>query len=118
MKRGEVTMMVLADFSKAFDTVPFGELITKMNNLGLSKNFLILMLDYVSNRRQFVQIDDNQSEVIDVKFGILQGTAGVENKTFQDNASKLFNSLPIHIRNCKNFNTSSKLAKEFLIKQM
>ena len=74
MKRGEVTMMDLAVFSKAFDTVRFGKLITKMNNLGLSKNFLILMLDYVSNRRQFVQIDNNQSEVIDVKFGAPQGS--------------------------------------------
>ena len=42
----------------------------------------------------------------------------LENKTFQDSASKLFNSLPIHITNCKDFNTFSKLAKEFLIKQM
>ena len=74
MKRGEVTMMVLADFSKAFDTVRFGKLITKMNKLGLSKTFLILMLNYVSNRRQFVQIDDNQSEVVDVKFGVPQGS--------------------------------------------
>ncbi len=40
-----------------------------------------------------------------------------ENKTFQDNASKLFNSLPIDIRNCKVFNTFSKLVKEFLIEQ-
>ena len=73
MKRGEV-MMVLANFSKAFDTVWFGKLITKMNNLGLSKNFLILMLDYVSNTRQFAQIDDDQPELIDVKFGIPQGS--------------------------------------------
>ncbi len=31
--------------------------------------------------------------------------------------TKLFNSLPIHIRNCKVFNTFSKLVKEFLIEQ-
>lgn len=74
MKRGEVTMMVLADFSKSFDTVRFGKLIMKVNKLGLSKNFLILMLNYVSDTRQFVQIDDNQSEVIDVKFGVPQGS--------------------------------------------
>ena len=74
MKRGEVTLMVLADFSKAFDTVRFGKLITKMSNLGLSKISLFLMLDYVSNRRQFVQIANNQSEVIDLKFGVPQGS--------------------------------------------
>ena len=36
MKHGEVTLMVLADFSKAFDTVRFGKLIAKMHKLGLS----------------------------------------------------------------------------------
>ena len=66
-------MMVLADFSKAFDTVRFGKRITKMYQLGFSKNFLI-MLNYVSDRKQFVQIDDNQSDVIGVKFGVLQGS--------------------------------------------
>ena len=40
-----------------------------------------------------------------------------KNKTFQDNASKLFNSLPIHIRNCKDFNIFTKLTKDFLIEQ-
>ena len=36
----------------------------------------------------------------------------LENRTFQDNASKLFNFF------CKDFNTFSKLAKEFLVEQM
>ena len=31
--------------------------------------------------------------------------------------TKLFNSLPIHSRNCKVFNTFSKLVKEFSIEQ-
>ena len=35
MKRGEVTMMVPADFSKAFDTVCFRKLITKMTIAGI-----------------------------------------------------------------------------------
>jgi hypothetical protein len=74
MKRGEETIMVLADFSKAFDTVRFGKPITKMYQLGLSKNFLTLMLNYVSDRKKFVQIDDNHSNVIDVKFSVPQGS--------------------------------------------
>ena len=40
MGRGEVAMMVLAVFSKAFDTVKFSNLITKMSKLGLSKQCL------------------------------------------------------------------------------
>ena len=38
----------------------------------------------------------------------------LENNTFQDNASKLFNNLPISIRNCNNFSIFSKLVKQYL----
>ena len=37
MKKGEVTLMVLADFSKAFDTVNEKILIAKLSMLGFSK---------------------------------------------------------------------------------
>ena len=40
MGRGEVTMMILADFSKAFDTVKFSTLIAKMSKLGFSTRIL------------------------------------------------------------------------------
>lgn len=40
MKRKEVTLMVLADFSKAFDTVCFKTAITKLHHLGFSKYVL------------------------------------------------------------------------------
>ena len=36
MKKGEVTRMVLADFSKAFDTVNYKVLITKLSTFGFS----------------------------------------------------------------------------------
>ena len=41
MKRSEVTMMILADFSKAFDTICFRNLIIKMSKIGFSRDFLI-----------------------------------------------------------------------------
>ena len=37
MKKGEVTLMVLADFTKAFDTVNYKILITKLSMLGFSE---------------------------------------------------------------------------------
>ena len=40
MRRGEVSMMILVDFSKAFDTIKFQNLIKKVSHLGFSKNFL------------------------------------------------------------------------------
>ena len=50
MKNGEVTVVVLADFSKAFDTVNYKVLITKLSTLGFSKPFLPWLNSYLSDR--------------------------------------------------------------------
>ena len=39
MKKGEVTLMLMDDFSKAFDTVQYKTLITKLRYIGFSKTF-------------------------------------------------------------------------------
>ena len=72
--RGEVTLMVCADYSKAFDTVQFKSVLIKMHNLGFSKEFLLWMVDYLTGRRQMVQIDDRKSDMATVEFGVPQGS--------------------------------------------
>ena len=67
-------MMILADFSKAFDKICFRNLITKMSKLGFSRDFLIWTPNYVIHCKQFVQIDDTCSEVKNVNFGVPQGS--------------------------------------------
>ena len=74
MNRGEVTMMVCADYSKAFDTVQFKALLRKMHCMGFSKTFLLWVHNYLTQRRQFVQIDDRSSEMAPVHFGVPQGS--------------------------------------------
>ena len=74
MKRKEVTLMVLADFSKAFDTVCFKTTIKKFYKLGFSKDYLKWLLNYLSGRTQFVQIDDTKSCLKSSQFGIPQGS--------------------------------------------
>ena len=74
MKRGEVTMMVCADYSKAFDTVQFKDLLRKIHCMGFSKTFLLWVYNYLTQRRQFVQIDDRSSEMAPVHFGVPQGS--------------------------------------------
>ena len=74
MRRGEVTLMVLADYFKAFDTVNFRSVITNMYSIGFSKNFLHWILAYLTNRQQFVQIDDKFSEKLETRFGVPQGS--------------------------------------------
>ena len=61
MKRKEVTLMVLADFSKAFNTGCFKTTLKKFYKLGFSKNYLKWLLSYLSGRTQFVQIDDSSN---------------------------------------------------------
>ena len=73
-KSGEVTLAVLADFSKAFDTVAYEIVLTKLHGLGFSKSFLTFLTSYLTERKQFVQIDDKASSTVDLKFGVPQGS--------------------------------------------
>ena len=66
MKKGEVTLMVLADFSKAFDTDNYKILITKLSTLGFSKWFLRWLNCYLSDPSHFVQINDHASESVNM----------------------------------------------------
>ena len=52
--------MILADFPRAFETICFRNLISK---LVFSKDFLMWTLNYVTYRKRFVQIDDTCSHV-------------------------------------------------------
>lgn len=47
-------MMVTADYWKAFDTVRFKSVLTKMHVMGFFKCFLKWMMNYLCERRQFV----------------------------------------------------------------
>lgn len=45
-----------------------------MHSLRFSKQFLTWMIQYLSDRRQFVQIDDKTSSIETVQFGVSQGS--------------------------------------------
>ena len=74
MKRGEVTLMILADFSKAFDIIKYKTVLKKLNYLGFSKSFLNQTIDYLTDRWHFVQVDDKTSDRRGVNFGEPQGS--------------------------------------------
>lgn len=74
LNRGEVSLLVLADFSKAFDTVRLSTALRKMHCLGFSRILWKWMLSYLSDRRQFVQFDDKCSDMECVTFGVPQGS--------------------------------------------
>ena len=74
MNKSEVTLPILADFSKAFDTIDYTVLIKKLSKLNMSPDFLHLILSYISDRSQYVQIDSNQSRHEKNNFGVPQGS--------------------------------------------
>ena len=74
MKKGEVTLIAFADFSKAFDTVDYSVVIRKLHNISFSKQALRWSLSYLTDRQQFVQVNDKQSQFMDVQSGVPQGS--------------------------------------------
>ena len=74
MNKGEVTLATFLDYSKAFDTVDFKTLLCKLRRLGFSYSASTLMLSYLSDRKQFVQINDEKSDEVPVIFGVPQGS--------------------------------------------
>ena len=46
MNRSECTLLVLADFSKGFDTVKYRSVLEKMNALGFSRSYLKCTVKY------------------------------------------------------------------------
>ena len=120
VKRGEVTMAILADFSKAFDTVTYETVLKKMQKLGFSKSYLRWVTSYLTERKQFVQIDDKLSSTIEVALGVLQGfilgpvifnlyvndfsdslEASVTSHQYADDTTIYAHSKPANIKQCE-----------------
>ena len=68
------TCTVFLDLTKAFDTVDHNLLLLKSERYGLRGCVYHLLKSYLSDRKQFVQIGDNKSAVLDVKYGVPQGS--------------------------------------------
>ena len=71
---GKTTVGVFIDLKKAFDTVDHNILVKKLEHYGirgLAKNWVC---SYLENRRQYVCINDSNSECLDVKCGVPQGS--------------------------------------------
>ncbi|CAB4030636.1 Hypothetical predicted protein [Paramuricea clavata] len=75
MKKGEVTLIAFADFSRAFDTVDYSVAVRKLHDIGMSRAALKWIVNYLSLRKQFVQVNDKQSELAKVTFGVPQGSS-------------------------------------------
>ena len=64
---------VFIDHKKAFDTVDHGILIKKMKHYGVRGVASDWVKSYLSNRKQFVNID-GCSELLDIIYGVTEGS--------------------------------------------
>lgn len=71
--RGEVTVLVLLDLTRAFDTVHHPSLISILQNVGLSQRGVNLLGAYLSGRKQQVILNDQKSKILHISNGVPQG---------------------------------------------
>ena len=74
MNKSEITLAVMIDYSKAFDTIDHSIMVRKLRNLGFGSSVIKVIVSYLSNRKQFVQIDDKKSKTENIFFGVPQGS--------------------------------------------
>ncbi len=65
---------IFMDLSKAFDTLNHDILIYKLKSYGLSEAALKLMQSYLTNRKQYVEINNTQSTKNYITVGVPQGS--------------------------------------------
>ena len=68
-----LTCGIFIDLTKAFDTVDHAILLDKMYNYGIRGNVHNLFKSYLSNRQQYVKVNNANSDMKPVKCGVPQG---------------------------------------------
>ena len=72
--KGEYSMAIFLDLSKAFNCVNHDILCTKLDKLGIIGECKNLIVEYLENRKQFVMNNGIRSECRTINYGIPQGT--------------------------------------------
>ena len=71
MNKSEETLAILIDYSKAFDTIDQNILLEKVLKFNFSPHAIEIN---ISDRKQYVQVDDTSSEMSNMYFGVPQGS--------------------------------------------
>ena len=70
----QTCILLLLDFSKAFDVVPHNLLLQKLDRLGVSKDSINWFHSYLSGRTQYVRLGDVSSSLAPISQGVPQGS--------------------------------------------
>ena len=74
MESGSRPTALYIDLSKEFDTLSFGILLFKLNFYSVKDNAFKLLKTYLTNRKQYVVFNSQNSETVDITTGIPQGS--------------------------------------------
>ena len=69
-----VTVLVLLDFSKAFDTITHDLICAKLKFYGFCETSILLMKSYLLNRKQKIKCNNNFSPYCNINSGVPQGS--------------------------------------------
>ena len=68
------TCAIFLDLAKAFDSVSHNILLQKLQRYGIRGNVYNFFQSYLSSRSQFVKINDAESSLMNIEFGVPQGS--------------------------------------------
>ena len=74
MDKKEVPINIFLDLSKAFDTIDHTILLAKLRYYGIHDTALLLLKSYLNNRKQYVEFQDTNSEILPITVGVPQGS--------------------------------------------
>ena len=74
MDSGQVPLAIFFSLSKAFDTLDHNILLHKLSFLGIKDMYLNLLRNYLSDRKQYVEINQIKANLLPITTGVPQGS--------------------------------------------
>ena len=74
MDNNETPINIFLDLSKAFDTIDHNILLDKLKYYGLDDTAIKLFRSYLTNRYQYVQMENAKSLILEINTGVPQGS--------------------------------------------